>query len=366
MSLPADTEADDVDKDLYDQPLHPSDPGALSKAEITWRGRQKWLEQHGYMLRPRYHQSWRPSWKDSKKSFYDCEDGVSIWHGSIIDATRTSDGSLVVLKEIKKSRHPHEADIGLFFSAEPLASDPKNHCVPILEVLQVPDDEDLIVFVMPFLRAYRSPIFDTFGEAVAYFKQVFEGLQFMHVHHVAHRDCDGRNIMMDGVHLYPHGFHPMSAQMKPDLSGFAKHYSRTERPVKYYFIDFGISRRYSPDNEAPREPQILGGDQSVPEFRDSDEPMDPFPTDVYYLGNMIREDFINAKYGFEFMGPLVSDMVQDDPIKRPNMDEVVTRFENIQKSLNSWKLRSRVVERDAAPILNLYRFLVHWRRRINY
>ena len=44
----------------------------------------------------------------------------------------------------------------------------------------------------------------------------------------------------------------------------------------------------------------------------------------------------------EFMVPLVNDMVQDDPTKRPTIDEVVKRFEEIRRSLPWWKLRSRL------------------------
>ena len=44
------------------------------------------------------------------------------------------------------------------------------------------------------------------------------------------------------------------------------------------------------------------------------------------------------------MAPLVHDMVQDDPLKRPNIDEVVRRFEELTRDLSSWKLRSRLVQ----------------------
>lgn len=101
------------------------------------------------------------------------------------------------------------------------------------------------------------------------------------------------NIMMDGS-MYPDGWHPCRQYMKPDFTGEAKHYSRTEKPPRYYFIDFGLSRRYSPNDPSPKELPILGGDKSVPEFRRSVEVCDPYPTDVYYLGNMIREDFIKV------------------------------------------------------------------------
>lgn len=97
----------------------------------------------------------------------------NLQHGQIIDAVRVQDGVSVALKKISKSVHPYEADIGKFFSTEPLASDPRNKCIPILGTLQPPDDEDVLILVMPLLRRYDSPRFDTFGEAIHFFAQIF-------------------------------------------------------------------------------------------------------------------------------------------------------------------------------------------------
>jgi hypothetical protein len=70
--------------------------------------------------------------------------------------------------------HPYEADIGTYLSSEPPASDPRNHCVPIFDVLKVPDMEDRVILVMPLLRLFDSPPFETYGETVDLFSQVFE------------------------------------------------------------------------------------------------------------------------------------------------------------------------------------------------
>jgi hypothetical protein len=93
-----------------------------------------------------------------------------------MDATRIMDGKFVVLKITRKSSHPFETEIGTLFSTPPLANDPANHCVPIYEVLQVPDDEDKLLLVMPLLRPYDDPRFDTFGEALEFLRQIFEVL----------------------------------------------------------------------------------------------------------------------------------------------------------------------------------------------
>jgi serine/threonine protein kinase len=231
--------------------------------------------------------------------------------------------------------------------SEQLALHPKNHCVPFLEVLLPPNDEDRQLIVMPLLLPFTQPPFDTFGEVMECFRQLFEGLLFMHNNHVAHRDCMWMNIMLDAKDIYAEPYHPVDPLMKRDFSGRVRHYTRTQRPPKYYFIDFGLSRRYDPREASPLEFPIFGGDKSVPEFQNNtDVPVNPFPTDVYYLGNVIKEEFMDTKMGFDFLKPLIDDMVQNDPKARPTMNVVVERFDLIRQQLSSWKLRSRVIARD--------------------
>jgi hypothetical protein len=74
----------------------------------------------------------------------------------------------------------------------------------------------------------------------------------------------------------------------------AKAHTRTWRPPRYLLIDFGLSRQYDPAKGPPLEKPLRGGDKSAPEHRDMETPCDPFPTDVYYLGNLVREDFIQV------------------------------------------------------------------------
>ncbi|KAJ7140502.1 kinase-like domain-containing protein [Mycena crocata] len=346
------------------------DPDRLVGTEIFWRDHQVWLQDCGYMLRPRYRPGWVASWLGTEKDPYKCEDGIALNSAVIIDAIRIRDNVDVCLKSIDKDVHEFEVAIGSYFSSASVATDLRNHCVPILEILQVPDDTNITIIVMPLLREYGEPRFDTFGEIVDFFGQIFEGLKFMHDHNVAHRDCNGYNIMMDG-------YHAQRPKKKRDYcSGRAKFYTRTQKPPKYYLIDFGLSRMYETRHPPPLEDPILGGDKSVPEFRfsedgDPPEACDPFPTDVYYLGNMIRVDFLEGntrskhrKAGLEFMKPLVNDMVSEDPAKRPTMDEVVERFKVLRKNLNFWKLRSRVVIPDNFPLPT--RPLRHWYLRIWY
>ena len=92
----------------------------------------------------------------------------------VMDAIRKSDGQVVAIKRLKKSIHPYEVEITSLFSTEPLASDPCNHSVPVLEVLQSPFEPDRAFLVLPYLVVYREIRFATIGEAVACFQQGFE------------------------------------------------------------------------------------------------------------------------------------------------------------------------------------------------
>ena len=107
---------------------------------------------------------------------------------------------------------------------------------------------------------------------------------------------------MDGS-MYPNGWHPLQDWVtREDVNVDAKAFTRTERPPKYYLIDFGLSRRYDPNDKAPLEPPIRG-DKSVPEFQrynPNQTTFNPFFTDIYYAGNRIREEFLTVRGLFRF------------------------------------------------------------------
>ena len=66
------------------------------------------------------------------------------------------------------------------------------------------------------------------------------------------------------------------------------------------------------------------------------------------------------------MEPLVQDMVQADPRKRPTMEEVIVRFDKIRQSLSGWKLRSRVVDDEEDALERVARTVSHWIRRVSF
>lgn len=319
---------------------------------------------------------WVPSWVGKDVWPSDCEDYKILPTPKIQDAFRKADTKKVMLKMVDTTKYPNEVDIATFFSSKELSNVLDNHCVPILEVLRPPDDDQYVILVMPFLRECMNPAFETIGEVVEFLRQIFEGMRFMHENRVAHRDCHHPNIMMDADAMYPGGFHAANQNMTPDYSRLAKHFSRTERPPKYYFIDFGISIRFSPDDSDPHAKVDAwgGGYDHPPENRKVNSEYNPFPADVYYMGNIIKHNFIEGseyleikkKLGLDFLKTLAADMTHPDPLQRPTMDEVVARFAEIRKALPWWKLRQRVIRSDEFFLARLYRDTKHVGRSLGY
>ncbi|KAH0586004.1 hypothetical protein H2248_007282 [Termitomyces sp. 'cryptogamus'] len=357
--------------------LQPFVQGALLPGECFWRDHYHYLQKHGYTLRKRYHPEWKPSWltSDSTKSYHECEDFCTLGlYACMLDASR-SDGSLVALKRLKFPVGLGEMTIGTRFSSSSLFADPRNHCIPILDIILPMPGSDVAFIVMPLLRQTRIAPFETVGEAVEYFRQIFEGLQFMHENNTIHGDCKHNNIMEDGLSLYTTPPHPFKHEMRRDfIDRTPKPVSRTIRPTKYYLIDFGLSYDFTGEDGPHLLQGPWGGYKNVPEHQGSEPPpCDPFPVDVYCIGNLINQHFLDGVpnpvvpfVGFEFMRELVSDMMNKDPKKRPTMDEVVFRFDLIVKGLSWYKLRSPVIRADELRWWDLSCSITHWVKQTYY
>jgi hypothetical protein len=139
------------------------------------------------MLRPRFCPGWKPSWAGTDKNPRRFEDGISLrvsvdtsasWLLELmrfkmrecIDATRISDGRPVMLKSLPPEEGSDELDINKILSTVSLFSNPRNHCVPLLDVIRLPSDPPIIV--NPLLRPFYDPRLQTFGEFVTFFTQI--------------------------------------------------------------------------------------------------------------------------------------------------------------------------------------------------
>ncbi|KAM5537890.1 hypothetical protein V8D89_008366 [Ganoderma adspersum] len=310
----------------------------LIPSEVLWQSRQQFLEKKGYTLRRRYHSGWRPSWVGTNVDPTYCEDSILLGHYNVIDATEVQSTQRVSIKHTRLDTK--EIEIARFLCS---IRDGQNHSVSLLEVMEDPQEPGMCFMVMPYLLPFNDPEFEAVGEVVDFVNQTLEGLAFMHKHRVAHRDVAAANIMMDGKALYPNGHHPVRRTFSEDAVYELTPLSRLEHPVRYFFIDFGISVRFA-DGARPEAVGVEGRCKEAPEMS-FHVPYDAFKVDVFALGTLYLKEFIEVYHGLEFLQPLVDAMTQPDPAKRLTVKESMALLSSIRSRQTSallrWRLRSR-------------------------
>lgn len=165
---------------------------SLTDEEVYWRDRQRFLESQGYMLRPRYRPDWTPSWRGKPPdAVLDAEDAfaLKVSHSltvrllllklrrlklriSVMDATRISDGLLVYVK--RTPTDSQELQILSYLNSNEVRQDPRNRCVPLLDVLRDPSTPETSFMVMPFLRYIDIPPMERIEDVLDCFDQVLE------------------------------------------------------------------------------------------------------------------------------------------------------------------------------------------------
>ena len=129
--------------------------------------------------------------------------------------------------------------------------------------------------------------------------------------------------------MYPNGFHPRDTFLTPDYSSFAKYYSRTRRPVKYYFIDFGISTKFNETDTNRVVSGRKGLDQEVPELHMRDE-YDAFALDVFILGNVYKKVLVSVRTGVKVHGKISADI--NSEISKPMLSETPLRLDDVRRT----------------------------------
>ena len=88
-----------------------------------------------------------------------------------MDARRISDDKLVLIKQVVTGCQ--EEKIACFLSSPEMLQDPRNHCVPILDVVE-DEDPTYSFMVMPFLRYVDDPPFERVQDVVQFCDEIFE------------------------------------------------------------------------------------------------------------------------------------------------------------------------------------------------
>jgi hypothetical protein len=106
--------------------------------------------------------------------------------------------------------------------------------------------------------------------------------------------------MMDPSPLFYNGFHPVDPSFTKDYKFRSRTNKRTTAPVKYYLIDFGESKYYDPKTGPPLDRPGRTQDPTVPEY-DVPGRYNPFFTDVYLIGNMIKSHVMTVRIALPYL-----------------------------------------------------------------
>jgi hypothetical protein len=77
---------------------------------------------------------------------------------------------------------------------------------------------------------------------------------------------------------------------------------------------------------------------------------------------------VTGYYNFEFLRPLIHDMMHEDPEKRPTMDAVLAQFNEILDSMSFASLRSQCIKKgdEKNPARFLRTSVERWFKRVTY
>jgi hypothetical protein len=92
----------------------------------------------------------------------------------VMNAVRTQDSLPVMLKRVLTEEGPYDLSIPRRFSSPELAVDPRNHCAPLLDVIELEGTSPHKLMVFPLLRPFERHQFQSIGEFVAFFIQLCE------------------------------------------------------------------------------------------------------------------------------------------------------------------------------------------------
>lgn len=209
---------------------------------------------------------------------------------NLFRGSRVSDGMKIVVKAVHlRSR---EYDIVHFLSTFPQRSDPMNHCIPVLDMIPISED-DVGLIVMAEWQLMTDPpcCLRLFLGAL---QQCVDHTVFMHRYHIAHLDISVRNIL-------------------------------TDNQGHYAYIDYEMSRRFN--CPAPRI-QNKRATEITPES-ERGESSDPYKADVWALAILMLRACQSMGFHIPELLQLTRPMLHDNPDERPSARMVQKAFDSM-------------------------------------
>ncbi|KAI0748214.1 kinase-like domain-containing protein [Daedaleopsis nitida] len=205
--------------------------------------------------------------------------------------TQCSTGVKVVIKAVHLSSR--EYDVIRFLSCPSMRNFAMNHCIPVLDLIEVPTDNLAFIVMEEWASHLHAAPPVSLGQFCSAMRQCIEHIAFMHAHHIAHLDISRRNLLTDGK-------------------------------GHYACIDYELSARY--DNVA--NPRVGNCPRTeVPPELERGELSDPFKVDVYALGMTIIQGMDTIGLAVPQLYALAKQMCRSQYQHRPTALQVLHAFD---------------------------------------
>ncbi|KAF8524020.1 hypothetical protein JB92DRAFT_2882457 [Gautieria morchelliformis] len=231
-------------------------------------------------------------------------------------------GRRVILKAVPASIM--ELKVIQCLSSALLRADPRNHTIPLLEVL---DGRECNLERCASIEEYLEYVFTT---------TMTQGLVFMHQKGIIHGDLHNLNVVMN----------MLAGNTSGPFDSTPRDFGPCGAKYTFIMIDFGESHIVCTEDDAIRHPDEIRFHPKVlaPELL-KDDPVNLFSCDVYAVGALLR-DHITATANVDPQSPasillsyppckhLIDIITHDETQRRPNAAEALALFHGLIHTAN--------------------------------
>ncbi|EKM82655.1 hypothetical protein AGABI1DRAFT_118100 [Agaricus bisporus var. burnettii JB137-S8] len=226
---------------------------------------------------------------------------------NLFRGTRVRDGIKIVVKAVQLLSH--EYDIIRSLSREPLRGDPRNHTIPVVDLIDHPPDS--IGFIV--MEEWSSQLITDGGPSCltlffAAVRQCIEHAVFMHSLKIAHLDISLRNLL-------------------------------SSDNGRCAYIDFELARRFEND---PNPRIVCRRGTEVPPECEQGRLSDPYKIDVWALGVLILRTCKLTGYYVPELVHVVSPMLNERPEARPSSLAVLKAFDKMVPLISEERLETKL------------------------
>ncbi|EJF65942.1 kinase-like domain-containing protein [Dichomitus squalens] len=219
--------------------------------------------------------------------------------------TERSTGVKVVIKAVHLNSR--EYDVIRHLSRPTLRNHPMNHCIPVLDLIEVPKDKLAFIVMEEWPAKLTTHIPTNLGQYLGCLRYCIEHAVFMHAHNIVHLDLSSCNIVTD-------------------LMG------------RYACIDYESSMRFDGIQEPRIRPTRMA--EPPPEM-ERGEASDPYKIDVYGLGMLVLRTMETTGYNVPELYSLIKSMICGQFEQRPSSLQVLLAFNTIVSAMPPNRLTSR-------------------------